>query len=107
MKKESFGHSGPVHAPLYPEGIRTNKNFELIQVLIKPNPEKAAALIPEPLEPDPDPLAAALPRRLLRHPPGWGRVRKTNHCTTLPRIVNPLSWGQIVNYKVLYIPYIL
>lgn len=60
MKKESFGHSGPVHAPLYPEGIRTNKNFELIQVLIKPNPDKAAALIPEPLVPDPNPLAAVI-----------------------------------------------
>jgi acetoacetate decarboxylase len=60
MKKENFGHSGPVHAPLYPEGIRTNKNFELIQVLIKPNPEKAAALIPEPLEPEPEPLASVI-----------------------------------------------
>lgn len=60
MKREDFGHSGPVHAPLYPEGIRTNKNFELIQVLVKPNPKKAAALIPEPLEPEPQPLAAVI-----------------------------------------------
>jgi acetoacetate decarboxylase len=60
MKKEDFGHSTPVHAPLYPEGIRTNKRFELIQVLIRPNPEKAAALIPEPLEPEAEPLAAVI-----------------------------------------------
>ncbi|MBI5118958.1 acetoacetate decarboxylase family protein [Candidatus Poribacteria bacterium] len=60
MKKEDFGHSTPVHAPLYPEGIRTNKRFELIQVLMKPNPEKAAALIPEPLEPEAEPLAAVI-----------------------------------------------
>jgi len=60
MKIADFGHSGPVNAPLYPEGTRVNKKFELVQVLVRANPEAIAALIPEPLEPDDEPLVTVI-----------------------------------------------